>query len=382
MIYLSSKAGIKIGIDQDKGGALAYFSDPKILNGENLINSWDHGREIQQSYYGDNDGSSWNGKPWSWNPVQAGSWTGIASKVIECSQYGTDKVISKVNPRNWGGQELMTDVLMTSIFTLSEKYLHIQCSMKYSGNKTNTKHHQECPAVFTNRRLGTLISYIGDKPWTHDPSLHTVYPPHSNTYYTSTEPWSAYINDGSKTGIGIFSPRSVLTTCYRVGNDGSTIPSDCSYVAPLLIEAIVPGMTLEYDVYITTGDISHIRDVFYGIFKKKPVVEPKPNLPVTPKPDSKKNQLHLDKKITNSWQSGSDKCYQVEFSVKNTGKEVVKSAKFKLQGFSIQSSYNANALPNEVFGFPEWLVKNGGLKANETFTFGVVTKKIGTVSVV
>jgi hypothetical protein len=29
---------------------------------------------LQQSYYGDADGSSWNGQPWCYNPVQGGSW--------------------------------------------------------------------------------------------------------------------------------------------------------------------------------------------------------------------------------------------------------------------------------------------------------------------
>lgn len=379
MIYITNKVGIKVGIDSGKGGALAYLSNPKILNGDNLINAWDHGREIQQSYYGDSDGSSWAGKPWTWNPVQAGSWTGIPSKVLECTQHGSNQVVTKVNPRNWGGQELMTDVLMTSIFTLSDEYLHIRCSMKYSGNKKSTKHHQECPAVFTDRRLGTLVSYTGEKPWTHDPSLNIMYPPHGNTYYTSTEPWSAYINDVSRKGIGVYTPKSVLTTAYRVGSDGSTKPSDCSYFAPLLIEAILPGTTLEYDVYITTGDILHIRDVFYSIFKQKPVPQPI-SKPVTPsKPNN--SPLQLSQKVIKSWQNGNDKFLQVEISVKNTGNVVVKSAKFKLKGFVIQSSYNITALPEDLFSFPDWIVKNGGLKESETFTFGVVTKKQGTISI-
>lgn len=32
--------------------------------------SYDCGRYIQQSYYGKEDGSNWNGTPWRWNPVQ------------------------------------------------------------------------------------------------------------------------------------------------------------------------------------------------------------------------------------------------------------------------------------------------------------------------
>ena len=54
------------------GGAIGWFSASR--SGSNLLNTFDHGRYVQQSFYGDADGSDWNGKPWRYNPVQGGSW--------------------------------------------------------------------------------------------------------------------------------------------------------------------------------------------------------------------------------------------------------------------------------------------------------------------
>jgi hypothetical protein len=47
---------IRIGVDKSRGSAIGYFSlskDPR-----NLLNHHDEGRFIQQSYYGDPDGSA------------------------------------------------------------------------------------------------------------------------------------------------------------------------------------------------------------------------------------------------------------------------------------------------------------------------------------
>jgi hypothetical protein len=48
------------------GGAVSWLG--RGGSGENLLNAFDCGRFLQQSYYGIEDGSDWNGKPWRWNP--------------------------------------------------------------------------------------------------------------------------------------------------------------------------------------------------------------------------------------------------------------------------------------------------------------------------
>lgn len=70
LLYLNN-ARLRVGMDPRKGGSLTYLSSPVMppeWAGVNLVNTWDSGRLIQQSYYGCEDGSCWSDKPWRWNP--------------------------------------------------------------------------------------------------------------------------------------------------------------------------------------------------------------------------------------------------------------------------------------------------------------------------
>ena len=69
MLFLQNEL-FKIGVDEAAGGGIAYFSNAQ--DGRNVLNAYDLGRYIQQSYYGRDDNSNWNGNPWKWNPVQCG----------------------------------------------------------------------------------------------------------------------------------------------------------------------------------------------------------------------------------------------------------------------------------------------------------------------
>jgi hypothetical protein len=58
---------LKVGVDMQRGGAISWLSSPKMpgaLADANLINTWDSGRLIQQSYYGCYDDTCWVDKPW------------------------------------------------------------------------------------------------------------------------------------------------------------------------------------------------------------------------------------------------------------------------------------------------------------------------------
>jgi hypothetical protein len=83
--------GLKIGVDLERAGAISWISSshmPGTWKDKNLVNTWDNGRLLQQSFYGCKDSSCWLDKPWLWNPVQAGSWQNMngetkASKVVK-----------------------------------------------------------------------------------------------------------------------------------------------------------------------------------------------------------------------------------------------------------------------------------------------------------
>jgi hypothetical protein len=74
-LFESSKVLPQAGFDMSLGGALAYLSSSNSSSPDlNLVNDWDPGRLVQQTYYGSPDNSSWVqwGKrvQWRYNPVQ------------------------------------------------------------------------------------------------------------------------------------------------------------------------------------------------------------------------------------------------------------------------------------------------------------------------
>ena len=88
---------LRIGINKSRGACITFFA-PKGSQ-ENLLDHFDSGRFIQQSYYGDPDGSKWVDKPWVYNPVQGGSYRNQLSKVKELSS-DYNSLVYQITPRN------------------------------------------------------------------------------------------------------------------------------------------------------------------------------------------------------------------------------------------------------------------------------------------
>lgn len=259
------------------------------FQGRNLLNAYDSGRFIQQSYYGDEDGSSWNDRPWRWNPVMGGSWQNHPPRVLFCGPVetggggkggGSVQLVAASHPRNWAGQQLLDDCLMTTaVRFLAEDpaLVHVRQTFAYSpreedgeggGTTTKKKAHarrtQEMPAVFVDRRLGELCFYDGPKPWTGAPLRREKPGPQPpNSYYPNpTERFAAYVNEHN-VGVGVFCPAATgALTAYRVGGDGSDRASDTSYFALTAELAIVAGETISYDCWIAAGTMPEIRAAF------------------------------------------------------------------------------------------------------------------------
>lgn len=234
MVVYISNDHVKIGIDEKRGGAICYIS--KSDSNENLVNTWDTGRLIQQSYYGNSDGSKWNGKPWRWNPVQGGSWDNQCSKII-CIDKHDDKlqpsISIKCHPRNWGGCELCTDVIMTTQITLEENGdIHVDCLMEYFGDVNHGKSVQEIPACFINPKYTTLVYRL--KTTNELVKIIPNGPGIKNIQKKADATWVGYIDPQTNKGIVICSPLATSLTAYRVNISSNPIESNCSYFAPLL----------------------------------------------------------------------------------------------------------------------------------------------------
>jgi hypothetical protein len=273
-LYLENKA-FKIGIDNNRGGTIFYISK----NGQtfNFLDDFDMGRCLQQSYYGREDGSFWNKRKWCWNPVQAGSWTGKSSKLIYTT-INNNYMTSCCIPRNWGGEQLLSNVQMNTSIELLNDYIHIRFTMRYTGSvhytkKTvNPQRHQEVPAMFVHRTLSKLHLYEGNKAWTKDKisvkSPVILQDGKPNDYFDIKENWVAYENPITKEAIGLYSPIATRVTAYRVGkNDNIPSRGDSCYCAPIITQALVPNTVFSYDLYIALGTVDNIRNIFYRIKK-------------------------------------------------------------------------------------------------------------------
>lgn len=254
---------IRIGIKSGSGGAIGYLSPSG--SEKNLLNHHDHGRLVQQSYYGQPDGSIWDKQPWRWNPVQGGDYKGTAARVLELKQE-PNRLYAKTLPRNWAGCTDLPEVTMEQWIELDGPIAHVRYRMTYAGKAEHPKTTQEIPAVFVEPELDTLVLYDGGKPWTGD-ALHRSKPGWPNESRKIAEHWAAYIGTDGK-GVGAYVPVADTLTCYRFGKGGSE-QGACSYFAPLTEFAITPGFSFDYDLYLTIGSAEEIRGRFLEIHRAR-----------------------------------------------------------------------------------------------------------------
>lgn len=249
---------IRIGVKKTSGAAIAWLS--KSGSDKNFVNHWDHGRLIQQSYYGAEDGSMWNKKPWRWNPVQGGDWKGNAAKVLELIS-GADWLYAKTLPKHWASGGDLNETVMEQWIRLVGKTAHVRYKMTYTGLQAHPEKNHEIPAVFVEPELDTLVHYDGQEPWSGG-DLSRSKPGWPNSKRKMGENWAAYVN-AEDFGLGVMVPKASELTCYRHRSAGEK--GACSYFAPLTRFAFRPGTVFEYDVYLTLGKSNEIRQRFQAI---------------------------------------------------------------------------------------------------------------------
>ncbi|MEA2068750.1 MAG: hypothetical protein U9P12_06080 [Verrucomicrobiota bacterium] len=252
--YLDNGA-VRIGIDRSRGACIGFFGESKTKR--NLLNHFDEGRFVQQSYYGKADGSDWNGKPWVYNPVQGGSWDGKVSKTLEFKKTA-NTLYARVEPRSWSGGQTCPEAIMEETISLDGSVARIRFKLSYTGEDQGSPRHQEMPAVFVDAALSNLV-YVSDG------DLTRRVPGWPNEGGAASKHWTAWV-DENDWGIGICTPGTAEFTCYRFGS-GATGPdaSACSYIAPVRIFSLNPGLVVEYDVFLTIGSVDEIKARFSAL---------------------------------------------------------------------------------------------------------------------
>ena len=256
---------VRLGVNMSAGGSIFYFG--RSGKDENLLNHFDRGRFIQQSYYGKKDGSEWAGKPWKWNPVQGGHYEGKGAKVLEF-KHEKNLIYLKSIPVHWATGENLKDCTMEQWIKLNDLVVDIRYKFLYKGKEKHPAKHQEMPAVFVDAAYANLTFYDGKKPWTGD-KLTSVVPGWPNEYKKIKEHWAAFVND-KQWGIGVYTPNVEQMTCYRhvpLKVNGPKA-ANCSYFSPIKTFSIESNKAVDYHTYLTLGNIDNIRKAFYQIRKK------------------------------------------------------------------------------------------------------------------
>ena len=268
-LYLDN-GQIRLGVDRAAGASIGFFGES--ATGRNLLNHYDKGRFIQQSYYGAKDGSDWNGKPWRWNPVQGGGWRGEPARTLAFTNT-TTTLYAKTLPKHWATGVNLPEVTMEEWIELRGRVAQVRFRMTYNGSTNHPPAHQELPAIFADFTLTNLVHYQGDAPWTGGALARRV-PGWPNEYAKQlTENWAAFVDDRDW-GLGVFFPGTTEVTCYRAFGKPGPSGSGCSYLAPIRTLAITNGFTLDYEVFLAVGSVSELRDKFRSLaeeLRNKPV---------------------------------------------------------------------------------------------------------------
>lgn len=263
---------IRLGADLALGGAITWLSQSG--SEENVINSYDWGRQVQMSYYSGPVpfivGEKRPAKQWAhigWNPIQAGDDFGHGSRVLEHRNDGRTLYV-KCIPMQWPLDDVPGDCTFESWFELDGAAVRARCRLN-NARTDRTQYPargQELPAVYTNRPYHRLMTYTGERPFTNDAlvQLKTKGPVEGWSMWLATENWSALVNDAGW-GVGVWNP-----DCVRFGGGyngtpgpGGTKGSECGYIAPNEDEILDHDIVHEYRYELVLGSLEEIRAHVY-----------------------------------------------------------------------------------------------------------------------
>lgn len=275
-------ATLRMGTPTTQGGSINYLAP---TGGANLVNWYDPGRLIQQSYYAGpsltRTGQSPSWSPWSWNPIQGGDASNKKSQVIEMTQFdfGTG-FFTRTVPLLWDmttGEKAKAWIDQWNQFEPNmPNVIRITCRLACFRDTNDVwttvqARHQEFPAVYFIRSLSKVVTYKGASPWTNDPveDVTSSIPPGPPWVRQDvTENWVAMLNPTTNVGVGLYSP--IGSDFWWVGAVGTTATgteksSNTMHMAPLRTLRLERNSILSYRYWIVYGSVETIRQRIYEL---------------------------------------------------------------------------------------------------------------------
>lgn len=267
----------KIKVDSNASGRYNKLAINKKVN---LINRYDPGRLVQQSYYGTLEApyetATFMENEWRYNPVQGGNQHGENSKIVDI-KCTDNEIYVKCRPLDWAKtKEFITPSYMEAWYTIEGNNVHVKCRFTDFSGYPSAESDQELPAFYCIEPLNTFVYYDGTEPFSKNNKLVAnnklgFWAEEGYPKFTSVEHWSAYRGEFSDSfGIGLYMPThdTFLTGVFeRDGTDEKdpSIDSPTSYIAVVKHNEFKSFEPREYDYYISTGTTDEIRNNFKAI---------------------------------------------------------------------------------------------------------------------
>lgn len=276
MLYIANER-VKLGVDLTLGGAVTYLSD-EANGGKNMVNSFDWGRQIQMSYYsgpwpyigpnGERPAPEWEGL--GWNPIQSGDAGNNRSKMVLYEKRGENAIFVRSIPMQWPHKSgIAGECLFECLYTLEGNVITMEATLV--NNRSDKTQYptsaQEMPAVYTNGPWYKLVTYLGDKPFTGEPTTTIVERDDQKgwpwVHFYTPENWAALIDDNGY-GIGVFQPEVMNFNGGFHPNDsfkgyGGEKDGQTGHIAPVGKQIIDHNIRLTYTTSLVLGTVDDIR---------------------------------------------------------------------------------------------------------------------------
>lgn len=269
---------VQVGIDYDKlpGAEVVYEDDV------NLLNHHDVGRLVQQSYYGSilppYEPGEYLGNIVAYNPVQGGDTGENESKIVDYKEEdGT--IYVKCQPRDWAPCKISPSY-MENWYTLENDYVKVKNRFVDFSNYIPQTRDQELPAIYAARSFERWVVYEGDQPFTGGDLHDYIAGEGAENKITSsmlTENWVALLN-ADDFGIGVYVPDMSSGIATNFGAKAAETDPESPYYkqeASLLNSTSYATMIrqvafrsldpLEYEYFLTAGNIKEMRSCFYAL---------------------------------------------------------------------------------------------------------------------
>jgi len=257
---------IKVGVDLNAGGAIAYLSlSPE---GRNVIDASSSGRLVQSSYYAGPRPFGKPEPPWQnmpWNPVAAGDRYGHGSRVLAQTNDGRT-IYTKSVPLQWALNDVPCECTFESWISLDGRVVHVLSRLvnHRSDRRQYPALPQELPATYAVPSLSRLVTYSGSTPFSNGALTEIAHGCAPVGPFAAPEHWAALVND-RRWGLGIVNRAvwrmvgGVFCTAATPGSSPGSNSLETSYLAPTQHEILDYNIRYTYAYDLVLGSVRDIR---------------------------------------------------------------------------------------------------------------------------